>query len=87
MLAATQADQEARELAAGVRRLAEDRGAALFADLNQDGADDVVVFPTLISDVGLGPKGARKRYTSSTASPTAAWLWRLAPKSTESRRC
>ena len=36
--------------AAGVRRLAEDH-AALFVDLN--GADDVVVFPTLISDVGL----------------------------------
>jgi len=60
VLAATQADQEALEnwlQVCGV--LAEDRGAALFADLNQDGADDVVVFPTLISDVGLGPKGAQ----------------------------
>ncbi len=39
--------------------LADDRGAIVVADLNGDGTDDVVVFPTLISDVGLGPKGAQ----------------------------
>ncbi len=60
VLAATQGDQEALEnwmQVCGV--LAEDRGAVLLADLNQDGADDVAAFPTLISDVGLGPKGAQ----------------------------
>ena len=39
--------------------LAEDRGALLTADLNADDIEDYVIFPTVISDVGLGPDGAQ----------------------------
>ncbi len=39
--------------------LADDRGAVVTADLNGDALDDFVVFPTVVSDVGLGPDGAQ----------------------------
>jgi hypothetical protein len=39
--------------------LADDRGAVLTADLNGDDVEDYVIFPTVISDVGLGPDGAQ----------------------------
>lgn len=39
--------------------LTDDRGAVVVADLNGDEADDFVLFPTVISDVGLGPDGAQ----------------------------
>ncbi len=38
--------------------MADDRGALLIHDLNQDGQDDVIAFPARISDAGYGPGGA-----------------------------
>lgn len=38
--------------------LTSDRGALLRRDMNDDGIDDLLVFPTIISDVGYGPGGA-----------------------------
>ncbi|MCB0087533.1 MAG: VCBS repeat-containing protein, partial [Caldilineaceae bacterium] len=36
-----------------------DRGAVAILDLNGDDINDMVVFPTIISDVGFGPDGAQ----------------------------
>jgi hypothetical protein len=38
--------------------LTDERGAFIYFDLNQDGQDDLLVFPTIISDTGFGPGGA-----------------------------
>ena len=38
--------------------MADERGALLIHDLNQDGQDDVIAFPARISDAGYGPGGA-----------------------------
>ena len=38
--------------------LTDDRGALVQRDMNGDGIDDLLVFPTIISDVGYGPGGA-----------------------------
>ncbi len=38
--------------------MTDDRGAVLVYDLNQDGLNDLIVFPTIISDAGYGPGGA-----------------------------
>ena len=38
--------------------LTDDRGALVGRDMNGDGIDDLLVFPTIISDLGYGPGGA-----------------------------
>ncbi len=38
--------------------LTDDRGGLVVFDLNEDGTDDLFVFPTIISDLGYGPGGA-----------------------------
>ena len=38
--------------------MTDDRGAVLVYDLNQDSLNDLIVFPTIISDAGYGPGGA-----------------------------
>lgn len=38
--------------------LTDDRGALAQRDMNGDGIDDLLIFPTIISDVGYGPGGA-----------------------------
>ena len=55
-----------RQMRRAVRRwmyacgaLSDERGSVIAADLNGDAVDDFVVFPTVISDVGLGPDGAQ----------------------------
>ncbi|MEZ4660955.1 MAG: LysM peptidoglycan-binding domain-containing protein [Caldilineaceae bacterium] len=39
--------------------LTNDRGAVALLDLNGDDINDMVLFPTIISDVGFGPDGAQ----------------------------
>lgn len=38
--------------------LTDDRGALVKFDLNGDRRDDLLIFPTIVSDLGYGPKGA-----------------------------
>lgn len=38
--------------------LTDDRGALVQQDMNGDSIDDLLIFPTIISDVGYGPGGA-----------------------------
>ncbi|MEZ4709186.1 MAG: hypothetical protein R3A44_18405 [Caldilineaceae bacterium] len=44
---------------AGCDALDNDRGAIAWLDLNGDDINDMVLFPTIISDVGFGPDGAQ----------------------------
>ena len=39
--------------------MADDRGGLSMADIDGDGLDDAVFFPTIISDLGFGPGGAQ----------------------------
>lgn len=39
--------------------LADDRGAAIFLDLNGDDVEDALLLPTVISDIGFGSDGAQ----------------------------
>lgn len=38
--------------------LTDDRGGLVVFDLNEDGQDDLLAFPTIVSDAGYGPGGA-----------------------------
>jgi hypothetical protein len=39
--------------------MADDRGGMLLADFNDDGRDDAIFLPTIVSDLGFGPGGAQ----------------------------
>lgn len=38
--------------------LTDERGGLIFYDLNDDGLDDIIAMPTILSDAGYGPDGA-----------------------------
>ena len=39
--------------------MADDRGGMLLADFNNDGIEDAIFLPTIVSDLGFGPGGAQ----------------------------
>jgi LysM repeat protein len=39
--------------------MSDGRGEIIFTDLNGDGLDDALVFPTIVSDLGFGPDGSQ----------------------------
>ena len=43
----------------GCDALTDDRGTLLVEDLNADGVDDVLIMPTIVSDLGYGPGGSQ----------------------------
>ncbi len=57
-----------------------DRGAVVLSDLNADGVKDAIFYPTLITDKGFGPKGARRSVLIYHSQPDGSYKLVAAPE-------
>ncbi len=59
--------------------LTDDRGALVRFDINSDKRDDLLIFPTIISDLGYGPGGADGAFLLFHANESGSFDLALAP--------